>query len=305
MMSGYWGYYRTDGPKEVEDGIKTKSRRGTIGEKWWSKRWVAILESFKMGARLSRGRSYARKGQVISIDVKKGVVRSRVQGAQSKPYDIEIRFAQIAEGDWDRATEAMASKAVFAAKLLSGEMPADIEDAFTEAGTSLFPGKKDIKTKCTCPDWADPCKHIAAVYYLMAEKFDDDPFLIFELRGKTKEEIIEALRNRRISTLDEDDEVEAEDEVATYLNDIPLEGRLDEFWEFGGSMELVGPRPRPPEVANAILKRLGDAPFSIGDSNLASFLPRAYEVAGRAALDTAARSRYRDIGPDGSQDEDD
>lgn len=304
MMSGYWGYYRADGPKEAEGGIKTKSRRGAIGEKWWSKRWVCLLESFSMGARLGRGRSYARKGQVISIDVQKGRVRSKVQGTKSKPYNIEIRFAQIAEGDWDKATEAMASKAVFAAKLLSGEMPNDIEDAFTEAGTSLFPSKKDIKTSCSCPDWADPCKHIAAVYYLMAEKFDEDPFLIFELRGKTKEEIIEALRKRRTSTSDEDED-EAEDEVAPSLGEIPPEGRLDKFWEFGDGMELVGPRPRPPEVANAILKRLGDAPFSIGDSNLASFLPRAYEFAGRAALDTAARSRYRDIEPDGSQDEDD
>ena len=301
MMSGYWGYYRSERPKEVEDGIKTKSRRGAIGEKWWSKRWVALLESFKMGARLDRGRSYARKGQVISIDVQKGRVRSKVQGTQSKPYDIEIRFAQIAEADWDRAIEAMASKAIFAAKLLSGEMPADIEDAFVEAGSSLFPGRKDIKTSCSCPDWADPCKHIAAVYYLMAEKFDEDPFLIFELRGKTKEEIIEALRRRRISVA-EDDGAEAEDEGPSSPDEMPSEERLDEFWELGDGLELVNPRPRPPEVTNAVLKRLGDAPISIGDANLASFLPRAYEVAGRAALDKAARNGYRDIGADGVQE---
>jgi len=301
MMSGYWGYYRSERPKEVEDGIKTKSRRGAIGEKWWSKRWVALLESFKMGARLDRGRSYARKGQVISIDVQKGRVRSKVQGTQSKPYDIEIRFAQIAEADWDRAIEAMASKAIFAAKLLSGEMPEDIEDAFVEAGSSLFPGRKDIKTSCSCPDWADPCKHIAAVYYLMAEKFDEDPFLIFELRGKTKEEIIEALRRRRISVA-EDDGAEAEDEGPSSPDEMPSEERLDEFWELGDGLELVNPRPRPPEVTNAVLKRLGDAPISIGDANLASFLPRAYEVAGRAALDKAARNGYRDIGADGVQE---
>ncbi len=301
MMSGYWGYYRAERPKEVEDGIKTKSRRGVIGEKWWSKRWVALLESFNIGARLGRGRSYARKGQVISIDVQKGRVRSKVQGAQSKPYDIEIRFAQIAEGDWDKAIEAMASKAVFAAKLLSGEMPTDIEDAFIEAGSSLFPSKKDIKTSCSCPDWADPCKHIAAVYYLMAEKFDEDPFLIFELRGKTKEEIIEALRKRRISRLDED-EAEAKDEVVASTDDIPLEERLDKFWESGDGLELVSPHPRPPEVAYPILRRLGDAPISIGDANLASFLPRAYKVAGRAALEKAARYVYRDLEPDGIKD---
>jgi uncharacterized Zn finger protein len=302
-MSGYWGYYPAEKPKEVKDGIKAKSRRGSIGEKWWSKRWVALLESFKMGARLGRGRSYARKGQVISIDVHKGLVRSKVQGVQSEPYDIKIRLAQISDDDWDKATEVMASKAIFAAKLLSGEMPADIEDAFTEAGCSLFPGKKDLKTDCSCPDWADPCKHIAAVYYLMAEKFDEDPFLIFKLRGRTKEEIIEALRKRRVSTLAKD-EAEPEDEVSTTPDERSSEECLDRFWELGEGLEFVAPHPRPPEVANAVLKRLGDAPFSIGDTNLASLLPRAYEVAGHAALEKAARNGYQGIAHNGVQDND-
>jgi len=294
MMPGYWGYYEPRSPKEVEDGIKAKSRRGAIGEKWWSKRWVALLESFKMGARLGRGRSYARKGQVISIDVRKGVVRSKVQGARSKPYDLEIRLTQISDDDWKKAIEAMASKAVFAAKLLSGEMPKDIEEAFVDAGCSLFPGKKDIKTNCSCPDWADPCKHIAAVYYIMAEKFDEDPFLLFELRGRTKDEIIEALRESRASTMPQD-QVEAVETVPPDLDRGPLEERLDQFWESGDDLDLVAPRPRPPEVPGAVLKRLGDAPFSIDGANLASYLPKAYEAAGRAARDMAAKNGSRDL----------
>lgn len=294
MMPGYWGYYEARKPKEVEDGIKAKSRRGAIGEKWWSKRWVALLESFKMGARLGRGRSYARKGQVISIDVRKGVVRSKVQGARSKPYDLEIRLAQISDDDWKKAIEAMASKAVFAAKLLSGEMPKDIEEAFVDAGCSLFPGKKDIKTNCSCPDWADPCKHIAAVYYIMAEKFDEDPFLLFKLRGRTKDEIIEALRESRASTMPQD-QVEAVETVPPDLDRRPLEERLDQFWESGDDLDLVAPRPRPPEVPGAVLKRLGDAPISIDGANLASYLPKAYEAAGRAARDMAAKNGSRDL----------
>jgi uncharacterized Zn finger protein len=294
MMPGYWGYYEARKPKEVEDGIKAKSRRGAIGEKWWSKRWVALLESFKMGARLGRGRSYARKGQVISIDVRKGVVRSKVQGARSKPYDLEIRLTQISDDDWKKAIEAMASKAVFAAKLLSGEMPKDIEEAFVDAGCSLFPGKKDIKTNCSCPDWADPCKHIAAVYYIMAEKFDEDPFLLFKLRGRTKDEIIEALRESRASTMPQD-QVEAVETVPPDLDRGPLEERLDQFWESGDDLDLVAPRPRPPEVPGAVLKRLGDAPISIDGANLASYLPKAYEAAGRAARDMAAKNGSRDL----------
>lgn len=293
-MPGYWGYYEARKPKEVEDGIKAKSRRGAIGEKWWSKRWVALLESFKMGARLGRGRSYARKGQVISIDVRKGVVRSKVQGARSKPYDLEIRLTQISDDDWEKAIEAMASKAVFAAKLLSGEMPKDIEEAFVDAGCSLFPGKKDIKTNCSCPDWADPCKHIAAVYYIMAEKFDEDPFLLFKLRGRTKDEIIEALRESRASTMPAD-EAKAPDDETPPSDERPLEERLDQFWESGDDLDLVAPRPRPPEVPGAVLKRLGDAPISIDGANLASYLPKAYEAAGRAARDMAAKNGSRDL----------
>ena len=83
-MSPYWSYYEKTSPKEVKNGLKAKSKRGSIGETWWSKRWVGVLESFNLGARLTRGRSYARKGQVISIDVKPGVVQARVQGIISR-----------------------------------------------------------------------------------------------------------------------------------------------------------------------------------------------------------------------------
>jgi len=119
----YWGYYKPAKPKEVKDGgIKAKSKRGAIGETWWSKRWIAVLESFNMGARLGRGRSYARKGQVIAIDVQKGMVTARVQGTRAKPYEVKMQLNPISEPDWDKVTNAMASKAIFAAKLLSGEM---------------------------------------------------------------------------------------------------------------------------------------------------------------------------------------
>jgi uncharacterized Zn finger protein len=134
----YWGYYDYSPLISVEDGIKAKSKKGAIGKEWWSKRFVNVLESFDIGARLTRGRSYARKGQVISIDVQKGVVKAKVQGTRPEPYDITIKFAPISDEDWDEVIGAMASKAVFAAKLLSGEMPQDIEEAFSEAKVSPF-----------------------------------------------------------------------------------------------------------------------------------------------------------------------
>ena len=138
----------------------------------------------------------------------------------------------------------------------------------------------------SCPDWANPCKHIAAVYYLLAEQFDDDPFLIFKLRGRTKEEIIDALRVRRAqATGGEKDTADA----AVPGDDVrPLEECLDSFWEAGDELDAIVVDPAPPVVENAVLRRLGDAPFSIGKANLVTYLPKAYEVAGRAARQKAS-----------------
>ena len=285
----YWQYYEPVRPRSVKEGIKAKSQRGAIGETWWSKRWIGALESLGMGARLNRGRSYARMGQVMAIDVQKGIVTARVQGTRVKPYSITIRLAPLSEKDWDRVTDAMAEQAIFAAKLLSGEMPRNIEEAFAEAKVTLFPtSKKDLDTECSCPDWANPCKHIAAVYYLLAEMFDEDPFLIFKLRGSTKEEIIQTLRDKRGKTLSEErSSIPVEPEISQEDVVIPLEECLDTFWQAGEGLDSFVINLAPPEVDNAILKRLGEAPFTVGKYNIASLLMKAYSVGSSAALQKA------------------
>src|SRR5579884_4486621 len=196
--NSYRNYYSSRQPGNVERSLKAD----TIGETWWSKRWVQVLESFGMGTRLTRGRSYARQGQVLSIDVEAGVVKAKVQGSMPRPYKVTIRLQPLADRDWEKVIEAMASQAIFAAKLLAGEMPENIEEAFSAVHVSLFPTKgAELNTDCSCPDWANPCKHIAAVYYLLAERFDEDPFLIFKLRGRSKEQIIQSLREKRTVAL--------------------------------------------------------------------------------------------------------
>jgi uncharacterized Zn finger protein len=255
---------------------------------------VGILESFDLGARLTRGRSYARKGQVISIDVQSGIVRAEVQGTMSEPYAVKIELEPLSAAQWDGAVETMASKAVFAACLLSGEMPQNIEEAFSDAGISLFPKKSfDLKTDCSCPDWSNPCKHIAAVYYLLAEQFDQDPFLIFKLRGKTKEEILEALREKRaIGAVEEQIESSGEDAVIP-VSDRPvlLEECLDHFWNAAPMLSGLEIHPRSPEVENAILKRLGHSPFMVGRENMSDLLLNAYRAAGNAARQWALREK--------------
>jgi len=169
-------------------------KRGAFGQSWWAKRWIAVLESFDIGARLGRGRSYARNGQVLSIDVAKGKVTAKVQGSRPQPYAVTIQVKQLTTGQWDELVRALSGQALFTAKLLAGEMPQDIEQVFGEAGLSLFPEKlRDLQTSCSCPDDSNPCKHIAAVYYLLGEEFDRDPFLLFRLRGLDREELMERL----------------------------------------------------------------------------------------------------------------
>jgi uncharacterized Zn finger protein len=125
-----WGYYKPKPAKTAKGGIKAQSKRGAFGETWWARRWIAVLESFNIGARLQRGRSYARSGQVLSIEITKGEIKSQVQGSRPKPYDIKIKIKALPEGDWRKMADALSSQAIFAAKLLAGEMPQDIERAF-------------------------------------------------------------------------------------------------------------------------------------------------------------------------------
>ncbi len=288
MSWDFRGHYVSAKPKSVKNGIKTKSQRGAIGETWWSKRWINVLESLGMGARLNRGRSYARMGQVVAIDVQKGLVTAKVQGTRPQPYSITIRLLPLSDKDWDKVTEVMASQAIFAARLLSGEMPQNIEEAFTEAKVSLFPKSgKDLNTDCSCPDWANPCKHIAAVYYILAERFDADPFLIFKLRGKTREEIIQALREKRGQTLTDEKQKVEEVEFISESADVHLQDCLENFWQAGEALDSFMTNPTPPEIDGAILKRLGTSPFTVGKQNITILLAKAYAIAGKAALQTA------------------
>lgn len=271
-----WNYYRPAQPIRIKDGLKARSERGAIGSTWWSRRWIGVLESFSMGTRLTRGRSYARQGQVISIDVEPGLVKAQVQGSQPRPYNVKIQLKPLSERDWERVIEAMAAQAIFAAKLLAGEMPTSIEEAFEAVNLSLFPTRvKDLITDCSCPDWANPCKHIAAVYYLLAERFDEDPFLIFKLRGRAKDALISDLRARRTVTTESQPDVigeEAPEGSAQLTEDISA------FWQAGEGLETFAIHPDAARIDKAVLKRLGDAPFTLNGQNLTALLARAYDV---------------------------
>ena len=185
-------------PIAVEGGLEARSNRGRIGDTWWSQRFITELEAVGLGSRLQRGKRYARTGQVLSMDVAPGQVTASVQGSRTKPYRVFIEIRVLTAVEWDAAEAVMASSASFLAKLLAGDMPDEIEEAFAESSGTLFPASADgFESACSCPDWENPCKHVAAVYFLLAEAFDRDPFLIFAWRGRDKDELLTGLRARR------------------------------------------------------------------------------------------------------------
>jgi uncharacterized Zn finger protein len=291
-----WGWYHNPKPRKPANGIKAKTQRGKFGQSWWAQKWIGALESFgwEWQSRLQRGRSYARGGQVLSIEVQKGGVAARVQGSQPRPYSITIQVPSLTNTQWEKVMAAMAGQAIFAAKLLAGEMPPDIEEAFQAAGVPLFPQQmRDIDASCSCPDYANPCKHIAAVYYLLGEQFDDDPFLLFKLRGRTKDEVMAAMRAERAhrvqtvtkTALADDTEVETA-EAAPALVDL-----LATYYSTSEDLKFIIPHIAEPDIEAPLLRRLGQPP-GLTDSELSGL----YRAMTNYALDKVL-GEAGDFGP--------
>lgn len=299
-------------PRPVKDGLQARSKRGAIGETWWSRRFIEVLEDFHEGPRLVRGRAYARRGQVIDLDVDEGEVSASVQGSRARPYIVSIGVTVLDDADWTRVQEAMSSRAVFLARLLAGEMPREIEEAFAAAGLSLFPATSDdLVTECSCPDWENPCKHIAAVYYLLAEAFDRDPFLIFAWRGRPRDRLLAELRALRGTpasvAIDEPDAAlptEAERLFGTVgPDDADLTGETMEdlatrFWDAGGDVAPVPVEPRAVSMPDAILRDLGPSGLSAGGRPLEDLLAPVYRAIAAAALRIATGEAQEEARPE-------
>lgn len=291
MARWYQDFYFTPSrPRAVRGGIKAQSGRSGFGRSWWAKRWIAILEGFHLGNRLSRGRSYARRGQVVSIDVRLGEVKARVQGSRPKPYEVSIGIKPLSAAAWKRLAAIFSRRAIFAAKLLAGEMPENIEEAFREAGLSLFPARlRDVETECSCPDWSNPCKHVAAVYYLLGDEFDRDPFLIFKLRGIEPKALTGLLGS--VETAKAGKAAAPLEPAAIPAADIPdtaaaLPSDPAAFWgrapEKSDSAEWGA---HIPELCAALPRQLGAFPFWRGEDRFLETLERIYDDASTEGLD--------------------
>lgn len=287
------GFFPHARPRDVKGGIRARSRRGPFVQTWWARRWIAVLEALELGGRLQRARHYARRGQVVAVALDKGRVDAVVQGSRPEAYQVTIEAQTLSPADWTRLADALAGEARFAASLLAGRMPPDVEEAFEAAGLSLFPKRReDLRTSCTCPDWSNPCKHIAAVYYLLGEEFDRDPFLIFRLRGLDRDELV-ALVDRAMVMAPR----KKPDPAAAAERPEPLPARPAAFWQGGDLPEDLAGEVEPPPATAALLARLGPFPFWRGRQPLAEALAPVYARAAARGLDLLLGPSGRSGGP--------
>jgi uncharacterized Zn finger protein len=252
----------------------------TIAREWWAQRWIDVLEGFGFRQRMARARNYAKEGNVLSLEFTESSVVAVVQGSATEPYNVQLHLEPFSDEQWGYVVESLAEQALFSAKLLSGQMPQTIEEVFTTNGLSLFPFNQfDIHSNCDCPDPVNPCKHIGAVYYLLGDRFGEDPFVLFQLRGRNKAEIIQALRDRRaeinlddsslmdLSTLDESPHTQV-------IQQLPDPYSVEAFWNYSQTIEpsliflvpssdsvldLIGsPRDMEPKMAAAWVAMIRD-----------------------------------------------
>ncbi len=263
---------------------------------WWGQRFIAALEQFTDPARLGRGRSYASGGRILEHTLANGTVTARVRGSinpyfgvyKEPIYRTSITIRAISSANWTKAIRQIASRADLVTKLLMNEMPDTIEDAFSGLGLHLLPhSENDFETSCSCPDWANPCKHIAGVYYLLASDLDRDPFLMFELRGLSRDalhaELVRSPLGQILSSALKSEDVPAVEPAESYYTrparepDVVI-GSHKEFWT--GAKRLPTPltTASPASFPALLIKKQGDyPPFWHKDVSFISVMEELYD----------------------------
>lgn len=243
-------------PIPVRGGIHAQSVRPQASRKWWAKRWLAFMEELKMGARLGRGRSYALSGQVISVDVRPGVCEALVQGGGSEPYRCTLTFDVMPPRAKREILSKLRARPLLMAQLLVRNLPESVDLLFRAAGYPLVPTVANaFESACSCPDYANPCKHIAAVLFLLTEAFEQDPLRLLTLRGITREDLVGGTTERKHESIPAEAPQKG---VASECGATPFWGASAELPpDFGPSPSAMGKAP--------LIRRLGVIPFWRGE----------------------------------------
>ena len=273
-----WANYAESKPRPVDDGIATSKARGAMAESWWSKRFVAVLDDYGLGARMQRGKRYARSGQLLSFEVRPGQLIAQVQGSRPTPYLVTVDARPPTQQQWAEVDAALASRVKFAARLLAGEVPPELEEVFAAAGVVLLPTSwGHVDARCSCPDYENPCKHIAATLYVFADQLDTDPWLLLEWRGRSREQVLGPLvaRGHDETSSDSDSAPDPAAEIAPWW---PLDPRRSWRAQLGpsdGDNLLAADEPDPPDL---VLTRLDLLDVEIGHRPVADAFSAGYRI---------------------------
>lgn len=320
-MSDGWGFYRPEPRRPPPPGGRTApatARRGSGGfaSTWWGAAWVDALERRARldPNRLPRGRTYARQGYVQSIEMEPGRISAAVAGSRPTPYIVAIRVRTFGDAEWEGVYDVIASRAAHAAALLDGDLEPGVVDDAREAGVELLPDVDDLHPACSCPDWADPCKHAAAVCYLVASELDEDPFRLFALRGRSREDVLAGVRDRRgggtTDAGDGDDEESPSEPTGDHDRGVVARAA----WQIAGASErsfpvLPAPATRPGSPAPWPMDPPPGAPFGAESLRAlaADAASRAWQMVrgegesalGLSAAEDLARRAASALGTDG------
>ena len=261
-------------------------------KEWWTQQWLDLLNSYRFKKRLERARNYARQGNVLSIEFKDKEIISQVQGTAPEPYKQSLWLDTFSDEDWNYVIETMSQRAIFTAKLLAGEMPQNIEEVFAANGLRLFPFTlDDIHAKCDCPDPKRVCKHIAAVYYILGDRFSDDPFLLFQLRGRSKEKILEVLRQKRGQSQEENSIIQEKnttEKTQKYPTSAIQESiNFEHFWEYKQQLDSSLVVITPPPSNETVLDVLGPLPLDTSANIIEDYFKKIYQNISQQAVITA------------------
>ncbi len=286
-------------PRRVRGGVRLRPQDEKETPHWVTDRVRRLVERAVSAEVYAEGLEYARLGQTRRIEFENGAAEASVQGRMSRPYPVTLRLKHFSAEDRDRIIESMADQALYAAKLLAREVPANIEDLFAPLDLKLFPSEPDeIETSCNCKEPKPWCKHAVCAAILAAHKLGREPLSIFELRGQSIEHFIAMLSDRRaLSNQGPGPTLVYQPQIPGVSDRAPSEiaTDLDNFWEPGGQLDEIDAPLAEPEVSHVLLRRLGPSPFTESRFPLVGLMATCYELTSEHARREA----------DGSDDLDD
>jgi uncharacterized Zn finger protein len=244
---------------------------------WWGQRFLEALEAFTDRGRLQRGRSYAGDNRILAFDLRAGEVTALVRGNRNPYFGVyteptyitTLAMQTLPATRWKEVIAYLGARAGFVSRLLMHEMPDDIEDAFARLDLHLLPSRRDdFETHCSCPDWENPCKHVAGVYYRLAGLLDRDPLLLFELRGLPRDKLTKELARTplgKVLAAALAGEEATPEPAESYFSRprpvaVPDDLTIDAFWHGQTRLPARSEPITPPSVPAILIKQAGDYP---------------------------------------------